>query len=220
VGYYVCPIEYLFKYLKHKHKLPLMKKLFFAIAIMIVSLSLTAQDYKPFKVDIALGYAIPGGKGAKGGVLFAIEPKYAVMDQLNLGLRMEAAVVARGYAGTNVEEEMEVDVKASGSYILTGDYYYTSKRSFRPFSGIGAGIYSIAAASVSAGDETAAVGADSKFGGLVRSGFEAGHFRFAVEYNLVPKTKLTTEDAGTIESKNGYIGIKIGATIGGGKKSK
>jgi outer membrane protein W len=195
-----------------------MKKLFFAIAIMIVSLSLTAQDYKPFKVDVALGYAIPGGKGAKGGVLFAIEPKYAVMDQLNLGLRMEAAVVARGYAGANIEDDMEVDVKASGSYLLTGDFYYTSKRSFRPFSGIGAGIYSIAAASVSADDETAAVGADSKFGGLVRSGFEAGHFRFAIEYNLVPKTKWTNDELGSVESKNGYIGIKIGATIGGGKK--
>jgi hypothetical protein len=197
-----------------------MKKLFSAIAIMIVSLSLTAQDYKPFKVDVAVGYAIPGGKGAKGGVLFAIEPKYAVMDQLNLGLRMEAAVVARGYAGTNIEEEMEVDVKASGSYLLTGDYFFTAKRSFRPFGGIGAGIYSIAAASVSYDDETAAVGADSKFGGLVRTGFEAGHFRLAFEYNLVPKTKLTNEDLSTVESKNGYIGIKLGATIGGGRKSK
>lgn len=197
-----------------------MKKLFFAVAILIVSLSLNAQEYKPFKVDVALGYAIPGGKGAKGGVLFAIEPKYAVIDQLTVGLRMEAAVVARGYAGTNVEEEMEVDVKASGSYILTGDYYYTAKRGFRPFSGVGAGIFSIAAASVSTGSETVAAGAGSKFGGLVRSGFEAGHFRFAVEYNLVPKTKMTTETNETIESKNSYIGIKIGATIGGGRKSK
>ena len=117
----------IFKYLNTNFKLPLMKKLFSAIAIMIVSLSLTAQDYKPFKVDIALGYAIPGGKGAKGGVLFAIEPKYAVMDQINLGLRMEGAVVARGYAGDNIEEDMQVDVKASGSYLLTGDYFYTSK---------------------------------------------------------------------------------------------
>lgn len=197
-----------------------MKKLFFAIAIMVVSLSLTAQDYKPFKVDLAVGYAIPGGKGAKGGVLFAVEPKYAVMDQLNLGLRMEAAVVARGYAGTNIEEDMEVDVKASGSYLLTGDYFFTSNRSFRPFGGIGAGIYTIAGASISADDETAAVGSDSKFGGLVRTGFEAGHFRLGIEYNLVPKTKLTTDGAGSIESKNGYIGIKVGATIGGGRKSK
>jgi len=196
-----------------------MKKLFFAIVVLIVALSVNAQDYKPFKVDLAVGYAIPGGKGAKGGVLFALEPKYAVMDKLVVGLRMEAAVVARGYAGTNVEDEMEVDVKASGSYLATADYFYSGNHKFRAFSGIGTGIYTIAGASVSSGSETVAVGSDSKFGGLVRSGIEAGHFRFAVEYNLVPKTKLVTEDNTTIESKNGYIGIKIGATIGGGKKS-
>lgn len=196
-----------------------MKKLFFAIAILIVALSSNAQEYKPFKVDLALGYAIPGGKGAKGGVLFAVEPKYAVMDKLVLGLRMEAAVVARGYAGTNIEDEMEVDVKASGSYLATADYFYTGNHKFRAFSGIGTGIFSIAGASVSSGSEEVAVGSDSKFGGMVRSGIEAGHFRFAVEYNLVPKTKLDTGvSTEKIESKNGYIGIKIGATIGGGKK--
>jgi len=196
-----------------------MKKLFFAIVVLIVALSVNAQDYKPFKVDLAVGYAIPGGKGAKGGVLFALEPKYAVMDKLVVGLRMEAAVVARGYAGTNVEDEMEVDVKASGSYLATADYFYSGNHKFRAFSGIGTGIYTIAGASVSSGSETVAVGSDSKFGGLVRSGIEAGHFRFAVEYNLVPKTKLDTGTSEKIESKNGYIGIKIGATIGGGKKS-
>jgi len=196
-----------------------MKKLFFAIAVLIVALSSNAQEYKPFKVDLAVGYAVPGGKGAKGGVLFAIEPKYAVMDKLVVGLRMEAAVVARGYAGTNIEDEMEVDVKASGSYIATADYFYTSNHKFRAFSGVGTGIYTIAGASVSSGSETVAVGSDSKFGGLVRSGIEAGHFRFAVEYNLVPKTKLDTGTSEKIESKNGYIGFKIGATIGGGKKS-
>ena len=195
-----------------------MKKLFFAIVVLIVALSVNAQDYKPFKVDLAVGYAIPGGKGAKGGVLFALEPKYAVMDKLVVGLRMEAAVVARGYAGTNVEDEMEVDVKASGSYLATADYFYSGNHKFRAFSGIGTGIYTIAGASVSSGSETVAVGSDSKFGGLVRSGIEAGHFRFAVEYNLVPKTKLDTGTSEKIESKNGYIGIKIGATIGGGKK--
>ena len=149
-----------------------MKKLFFAIVVLIVALSVNAQDYKPFKVDLAVGYAIPGGKGAKGGVLFALEPKYAVMDKLVVGLRMEAAVVARGYAGTNVEDEMEVDVKASGSYLATADYFYSGNHKFRAFSGIGTGIYTIAGASVSSGSETVAVGSDSKFGGLVRSGIK------------------------------------------------
>src|SRR5204862_1122094 len=53
------------------------------------------SNFKPFKVDVSLGYAIPGGKGAKGGVLFAVEPKYAIISNLSVGLRMEAAIVAR-----------------------------------------------------------------------------------------------------------------------------
>jgi hypothetical protein len=191
----------------------------------IVSLSAVAQNatsLKPFKVDVSVGYAIPGGSGAKGGVLFAIEPKYAVMSQLALGLRMEAAVVARGFANVESEAaEVELDVKASSSYLLTGDYYFTGNYSFRPFGGIGAGIYSIAAAQVATdgnGNATTIGSAGNKFGGLVRAGFEAGHFRLGLEYNLVPKTKIDAGSGQTIESKNGYIGMKLGVCIGGGRR--
>jgi outer membrane protein X len=45
-----------------------------------------------------VGYAIPAGTGAKGGVLFAVEPKYAVIPNLSLGVRFEGAVMAR-FAG-------------------------------------------------------------------------------------------------------------------------
>jgi outer membrane protein W len=195
-----------------------MKKLLLVLTLgTIVSVSATAQDLKPFKVDVSVGYAIPGGSGAKGGVLFAIEPKYSVISQLALGLRMEGAVVARGFSGIE-DETSEVDVKASASYLLTGDYYFTNNYSFRPFAGAGAGIFSIAAASVTHNGNTAAAGAGSKFGGLVRAGIEAGHFRFGIEYNIVPSTQLETTNSDKVTSKNGYIGIKFGACIGGGRK--
>lgn len=191
------------------------------ISASVLSMSAMAQGYKPFKFDISAGYAIPGGTGAKGGVLFSLEPKYAVASMFTVGLRMEAAVVARGYSGVQ-EGSGEVDVKASASYLLTGDYYFTSNRSFRPFGGVGTGLYSIAAASITDDGENGGAGAGSKFGGLVRTGFEAGHFRMAFEYNIVPSTKLTSINEGgeEITSKNGYIGIKLGVCIGGGKKGK
>jgi hypothetical protein len=199
-----------------------MKKLVLVlIGGTIISISASAQKesgYKPFKVDVSAGYAIPGGSGAKGGVLFAIEPKYAVLDNLALGLRMEGAVVARGYSGLEGTDQIEVDVKASASYLVTGDYYFTPKRSFRPFAGAGTGIFSVAAASISDNGNTASAGASTKFGGLVRTGFEAGHFRLGLEYNLVPSTKLTTTNNTTVTSKNGYIGIKFGVCIGGGSR--
>jgi outer membrane protein W len=127
--------------------------------------------------------------------------------------------MARGYSdqtGSNTE----VDVKAAGSYLATADYYLT-ENTVRPFAGAGVGIFSLASAS--ADNNSGSVGASSKFGGLVRAGVEISHFRLGVEYNLVPSTTVTVFDgSSTYESKakNGYIGIKIGAVIGGGKIKK
>ena len=198
-----------------------------ALAIFILSsiLSLSAKsqesDLKPFKVDVSLGYAIPGGSGAKGGVLFAVEPKYAVMSSVSLGLRMEGAVVARFSGYDENGDVMDASVKASGSYLLTGDYYFTDNYSFRPFAGGGAGIFSIATAEVN--QSSGEVSGGTKFGGMIRAGFELSHFRLGLEYNLIPKTTFTGYDENGeittgLTSKNGYIGIKVGVCIGGGPR--
>jgi len=101
-----------------------MKKLTFALALCAASFFSNAQEattvFKPFKVDIATGYAIPSGSGAKGGVVFALEPKYAINDNITLGVRFEAAVTARGAVDKN-GDSFTGDVKASGSYLATGD---------------------------------------------------------------------------------------------------
>ena len=198
-----------------------------ALAIFILSsiLSLSAKsqesDLKPFKVDVSLGYAIPGGKGAKGGVLFAVEPKYAIMSSLSLGLRMEGAVVARFSGYDENGEAMDASVKASGSYLVTGDYYFTDNYSFRPFAGGGAGIFSMATAEMNS--NSGEVSGGTKFGGMIRAGFELSHFRLGLEYNIIPKTTFTGYDENGeittgLTSKNGYIGIKVGVCIGGGPR--
>ncbi len=197
------------------------------LAIFLLSslLSLSAKsqesDLKPFKVDISLGYAIPGGKGAKGGVLFAVEPKYAVLSSVSLGLRMEGAVVARFSGYDENGDAMDASVKASGSYLVTGDYYFTDNYSFRPFAGGGAGIFSLASAELNS--NSGEVSSGTKFGGMIRAGFELSHFRLGLEYNLIPKTTFTGYDENGeittgLTSKNGYIGIKVGVCIGGGPR--
>lgn len=201
-----------------------MKNVFMTFAFgTIVSLSAIAQsdsDLKPFKVDVSLGYAIPGGSGAKGGVLFAVEPKYAVQSQIAVGLRMEAAVIARfsGYDADGYPNN--ASVKAAASYLATGDYYFTDNYSFRPFAGAGAGIFSLASAEVNSTSD--GVSAGSKFGGMIRAGIEMSHFRLGVEYNIVPKTTFTgfdnNGDETKLTSKNGYLGIKLGVCIGGGPR--
>jgi outer membrane protein X len=201
-----------------------MKNLLLILSLStVVSLSAKSQEsvFKPFKVDVSLGYARPGGDGAKGGILFAVEPKYAIIPSLSVGLRMEAALVARFSGYDENGDAMDASVKGSASYIATGDYYFRANKDFRPFTGGGVGIYSIAG--IEASDNSGEVSAGSKFGGLVRSGFEYGHFRFGIEYNIVPKTKFAGVDGDGnpttgLTSDNSYLGIKLGVCFGGGRK--
>lgn len=186
-----------------------MKKLLtFALALFVFQL-VNAQDagtdriFKKFKVDVSAGYAIPqesGGSGKKAGALFAIEPKYAVMDELAVGLRMEGAVTA------NVDVNgQKGNAKANASYLATGDYYFSNNR-FRPFAGVGAGIFENARVDISSQNPSVdSIPIKSKFGFMARTGFEFGHLRIGVEYNFVP-------------DKMGYLGLKIGVLIGGGRK--
>jgi hypothetical protein len=199
-----------------------MKKIVLGILLLTtVAIANAQSEFKPFKVDVSLGYAIPGGSGSKGGVLFVVEPKYAVMPQVSVGLRMEAAVMARGQVDAS-GNAADVSVKAAGSYLLTGDYYFT-QNTVRPFAGLGLGIYSLASASANTDGYTSSASAGSKFGEMVRAGVEISHFRVGLEYNIVPSTKgeivnISTGAKSTYTTKNGYIGIKLGFCIGGGKK--
>ena len=200
-----------------------MKRFCLILALGTLAFAANAQKetaLKPFKVDVSLGYASPAGKGAKGGVLFAVEPRYSVIPRLSVGLRMEGAVVAR-FSGYDSEgNPNDASVKASGSYVVTSDFYVVNKRKFRTFVGSGAGIFSIAGVEIN--QTTAGASAQSKFGGITRTGFEYGHFRMSFEYNIVGKTEFDgydeNGDPAKLKSNNGYLGIKMGVTIGGGPK--
>jgi len=197
------------------------KPLFFCLAVLCVTFS-QAQTFNPFKVDLAVGGAIPSGSGAKGGVLFSLEPKYAVISRLSVGVRIEAAIMARGYV-SNDGSTASANVSAAASYVATSDYYYTHTY-FRPFTGVGAGLYRFASASIESSGNSVGTTAGSKFGTMVRSGFEVGHFRLAAEYNIIGKNTQTyvdgsTGDKYTVTSKNSYMGFKLGFFFGGGRVS-
>ncbi len=187
-----------------------MKQLFIMLFSLLLMQAASAQEtesyrvFKKFKVDVSLGYAIPAhsmGSGKKGGLLFVIEPKYNVTDQVAVGLRMEGAAMAR-----IADEGDKGDIKLNYSYLATGDYYFSNKR-FRPFAGLGAGIYT--AGNITVDENTDAdnlnIPRESRFGVLTRIGFEYGHLRMGAEYNI-------------LSDKAGYFGFKIGVVIGGGKK--
>lgn len=187
----------------------------------LITLSATAQDFKPFKVNLSLGYARPAGSGAAGGLLVSLEPKYGLSDNLDLGLRIELAAMARSISVNN--QNGDVSAKGMGSYLFTGTYYL-SKNNFRPYVGLGVGLYSIAGTTVTVVNgqvqddyEDYKVEASNKFGVMARVGFKAGHFNLGVEYNIVPNSKSDILSQ-SIDSKNAYLGVKLGFDIGGGRK--
>ncbi|MDC6367661.1 MULTISPECIES: outer membrane beta-barrel protein [Flavobacteriaceae] len=191
-----------------------MKKVFLAIIIMasVVQFS-NAQEQNKFRVGLDLGYAMPDGGG---GVLIALEPKYNIAANMNIGLRIESAAMAKNIsaAGLSVESKLA----ASQSFTGTFDYYFNSgTSSFAPFLGAGVGYSSLANIEVEFAEieGSAKAEVDGKFGGLIRAGFELGKLRLAATYNLIGKSEI--EDS---EIKNSYLGISLGFYVGGGKWKK
>ncbi|HEV9038027.1 MAG TPA: hypothetical protein VGQ51_15435 [Puia sp.] len=186
--------------------------------------SMSMHKYAPFKLDFSTGFAIPSGSGAKAGVSFALEPKYAIIDKFAVGLRLEAAITARGWVASD-GSSASASVAASASYLATYDYYLPGLI-FRPFVGGGTGVYNMASASVAADNQantSVGTSASTKVGTMFRTGFEFHHFRMAFEYNVIGKTTQTVTDGsgntvGTISAKNSYANIKIGFFFGGGKR--
>jgi hypothetical protein len=192
-----------------------MKKVL-TIALGLLSFGAIAQDFKPFKVNASIGFAKPIGPGSAGGFLLSTEPKYGLNDQIDLGLRVEAAFMGRAVevAGKLAESSF----RFSGSYLLTGTYLLTTT-DFRPYVGVGAGLYSTGGLSFS---ESGDIGGQfsRKLGAMARVGFKYGHLNMGVEYNYVPTTQYTVNlinnTAAAVKAFNSYLGFKIGFDIGGG----
>lgn len=190
-----------------------MKKFFYVTVLAVLVSTFTyAQEYKKFKVGLGMGYAMASGNGASGGVLFTLEPAYRLQDNLSVGLRMESAIIARGFANT---QSASLSVAALSSYTVNGQYYL-GHTGFRPFVGAGVGMYSLGAISETASSSsgTVDIAAESKIGFYPRVGFDVSHFNMTIDYNIIP---TTTGSSGN-DIKNSYLGIRVGFFFGGGKK--
>ena len=189
------------------------------VLVLFTAVAVHAQEFKKFRVGTGLGYAMPGGSGAGGGILWALEPGYRVNDQILAQLRIEGALIVRG---TVDETSASFDIAGISSYTVNGQYYLMDGN-FRPYVGLGIGMFSIAAASVSGSSSGGGVSetAGTKFGFYPRLGFDAGHFTLNLDYNFVPNTEAVITSgttSTTTEFKNSYIGIRVGGYFGGGRK--
>lgn len=173
-----------------------------------------ARDFKPFRVGVGIGYAVPGAE--QGGVLGYIEPAYRATDHVAVALRVEAAFLVRGLKSINADET-PVDKSPVVSYTFNS-HYYLNNENVRPFIGAGVGLFHTAAATFNIpanGPDADNVEAETRFGFYPQVGIDAGHLNFTLEYNVVPPTDVP----GGGEVKNSYLGIRAGVSVGGGRKS-
>nr|WP_299345930.1 hypothetical protein [Allomuricauda sp.] len=199
-----------------------MKKVLFAAIILIFTIQYGfSQEQNKFRVGLDLGYAIPDGGS---GILLAIEPKYNIADNMNIGLRYESAAMAKNVPLGEGFGDLESELAASSSLLGTFDYYFNTGSSFAPFVGAGVGYSFLANLEVDftqvegvpdGEDSTGEAEVDGQFGGLIRVGFELGKLRLAATYNLIGASDVEGTDI-----KNSYIGLSLGFYLGGGKWGK
>lgn len=193
-------------------KLNFMKNLNMTFLCLAVSAGMYAQTFKPIEVDFpALGYAF--SRDAGKGIQLPIEARYNVNDQISVGIQGQWAFLVNADA-----KAAGLSISATGNTSLVGDYYL-SANAFRPFSGLGLGMYNYVYAGVDTSNAltggSAGIGL-RKFGFAPRVGFEYKHLRMMAEYNLI----LDTKDVilGSASYNPSYFAIKMALTLGGGRK--
>jgi hypothetical protein len=175
-----------------------------------------SQEKGRFRVGLDFGY-VPTGGG--GGGMFSIEPKYNLTNNMNVGLRMGVAGVARDVQASG-GQVTSAKISGIGSLVGTYDYYiHIGSLSLVPYLGVGLGYYSIANVETEGSSYTSPVASTSEMGGLIRGGIEWGKLRVGVEYNILPDSKLQDVNGNVtdVTVTNSYIGLHIGFYLGGGK---
>lgn len=198
-----------------------MKKILLVAIIFIGAIAQSnAQEADKFRFDFDLGYAIPQG-GDGGGLVFYLEPKWNIKDNVSVGFRGGGAALIKNVEFSNIENE-DPEVGFNASYLLTSDYYFhNGTSSFAPFVGGGFGFYTLANIATSEEfDEDGNKGfkLNGKLGAMLRAGFNWAGFKMTLDYNFVGESDLQNfngEVVGT--SKNGYLGVSLGFFVGGGK---
>jgi len=185
-----------------------MKKYFWIVGLLrTLGLNGFAQQYKKLRVGLGAGYALVGS--SPSSVLFVIEPSYRISDQWSIGFRAESTIISRDIDGNT--SSANIDYSTFGSYSLAGQYYFDNK-SFRPFIGFGIGYFKLE--TVTALVNGRRINEGFMFGFHPRIGFDFRHFNLTLDYNLVPNPSTFVNS----EALNKYLSIRLGLTIGGGKK--
>ncbi|GHN00126.1 hypothetical protein WSM22_16150 [Cytophagales bacterium WSM2-2] len=213
-----------------------MRKTQLIFFLLLVVQHLYAQEFRKFKFSAGGGITVAREGPQRNAGVFYLEPSYRVNNQVTIGLRFETTV-ANHQALQGTEDDFFSGIN---SYSINGQYYLRSSSSFRPFVGIGVGIFSTPTGSsysyseirytsnyVMTIEETKTLSSGSKFGLYPRVGFDIYHFSFTAEYNIGPTSnsddKVIVDGMmsgyNTGDKSRDYLSFKVGFFLGGGKKT-
>ncbi|MHA7130062.1 outer membrane beta-barrel protein [Algoriphagus namhaensis] len=199
-----------------------MRQLIALVLLFSITQTIQAQQSGRFRMGMDLGIAIPDGGGI-GGVV-NLEPKVNLRDNMNVGLRLGVAGLAKDVTYFDFSEDYEGEISANVSIGGTFDYYFhKDKSSVAPFIGLGYGYYALSSLEIEPGDfdqidDIGNLEADFKWAPMIRAGVELNKFRMAAEYNFVPNSNLQDTSGNIIgEAVNQYFAFTLGFYVGGGK---
>ena len=171
----------------------------------------TAQStsYTAFEWDIVgIGISIPIGEdNLKGGIAMGGELRYNATDNISIGIGSEFSFFDLEEL-ENLQDNEETTIGFSHIGFLSGDYYMNNTSSKRGFIGLAVGHSDIGDIEITGDGEDATL--FEGFSGMSlspRLGYELGHARFLLQYNIGLKEELSN-----------YISLKVSWTLWGGYK--
>ncbi|NID09221.1 hypothetical protein [Fibrivirga algicola] len=197
-------------------------KIFFTACTLLLSLTTYSQSIKNFHLNFALGAGIPPGVASESGFLVAVEPKFGLGKNLDIGLRYESATMKRGTISPGYSQNAG-ESQATQSLLLTTAITANGK-TVRPFFGIGCGLYFLEYTNVSGSSQYTYYGdktGKSVIGTVIRGGVKLKRLVLNVDYNLVPATDAylySSYFGGSSSSAqvvNSYWGLKVGIELAG-----
>ena len=177
-----------------------MKKLLLTTAFVGL---LCYSSFAQFHVELGLNFNSPSGDFGDVydlGIGAYLEPKYALNENIDLGLY----IGANAFAGADLDLGGVGTASVSGTSVTpilaTGTYRFMESN-VTPYAGLGLGLYSADIASVSVGANNAAVEeSTTEFGFAPRVGIYLGRLNLGIAYNI----------AGDIEFLQFNLGVRIG----------
>jgi len=172
-----------------------------------MNLMAQAPSYTDFEWDIlGLGMAIPVGEGdISSGMVISGEVRFNYLDNISFGIGSDAALFDIKDL-ENVDEE-EVSIGYSSTSYISCDYYFNTTSSKRAFAGLALGSTDIGDLEfeIDGEDDPTTVEGPTGMSIAPRVGFEYGHARMQLHYNIGLKKELTD-----------YIAFKVSLTLWGG----